>query len=110
MGRRCEELVDLGTSPDLSKGVHKIADSKGAHGVFLPASSTAAYRVAPRMRRIGGCAVCVDMPAAVSALAGDDSRYLVLNNLHIVGSLTGSRQDTANALSMDARSLLLKTL
>ncbi|KAF7588196.1 hypothetical protein BBP40_006015 [Aspergillus hancockii] len=53
-----------------------------------------------------GCIVCVGMPAAGTALAGDDPMYLILNNLKLVGSLTGSRQDTADALSMTARSLL----
>jgi propanol-preferring alcohol dehydrogenase len=72
----------------------------------VTASSTAAYRIAPRLLREGGIIVCVGMPASGSAFVGDDPMYIILNNLKIVGSLTGSRQDTIGALSLAARGLL----
>lgn len=55
---------------------------------------------------VGGVVVCVGMPASGTAVAGDGPMYLILNNLKVVGSLTGSRRDTADALSMAARGLL----
>ncbi|KAE8379068.1 chaperonin 10-like protein [Aspergillus bertholletiae] len=102
----CEAFVDHLKSTNLSQDVRDIADGKGAHGVLVTASSAAAYRVAPRMLRIGGIVVCVGMPTSGTAFAGDDPMYLILNNLKVVGSLTGSRQDTAGALSLAARGLL----
>ncbi|KAL1878298.1 hypothetical protein Plec18167_004365 [Paecilomyces lecythidis] len=103
----CKAFIDFQKSSNLCQDVRKIADGKGVHGVFVTASSTAAYRSAPRMARVGGVVVCVGMPASGTAIAGDDPMYLILNNLKIVGSLTGSRQDTASALSMAAQGLLV---
>lgn len=103
----CEAFVDFSQSEDPIKDVRNIAEEKGAHGIFVTASAPAAYRIAPRMARVGGCVVCVGMPSSGTAFAGDDPMYLILNNLRIVGSLTGSRQDTAGALSMAARGLLV---
>ncbi|GAB1197637.1 hypothetical protein APSETT444_006936 [Aspergillus pseudonomiae] len=102
----CEAFIDHQKSTNLSQDVRNMADGKGAHGVLVTASAAAAYRVAPRMLRVGGVVVCVGMPAAGTAFAGDDPMYLILNNLKVVGSLTGSRQDTAGALSLAARGLL----
>ncbi|CAG8028504.1 unnamed protein product [Penicillium olsonii] len=84
----CEAFIDFTKSKNLCDDVRTIADGKGAHGVFVVASAPAGYKVAPRMLRIGGVVVCVGMPPSV------------------IGSLTGSRQDTAHALSMAARGLL----
>lgn len=103
----CEAFVDFSKSDDPIKDVREIAEGKGAHGIFVTASAAAAYRMAPRMARIGGCVICVGMPASGTAFAGDDPMYLILNNLRVVGSLTGSREDTAGALSMAARGLLV---
>jgi len=102
----CEAFVDHTKVHDLPKAVHNISDERGAHGVIVTASSAAAYRVAPRMVRVGGIVVCVGMPASGMVVAGDDPMFLILNNLKVVGSLTGSRKDTADALSMAARGLL----
>lgn len=102
----CEPFIDFAKSSNLSGEVRKIAEGKGAHGVFVTASSSAGYKVAPRMVRVGGVVVCVGMPPSGTVVAGDDPMYLILNNIKVVGSLTGSRQDTANALSMAARGLL----
>lgn len=103
----CEAFVDFSKSKDPIKDVRDCAEGKGAHGVFVTASAPAAYRIAPRMARVGGCVVCIGMPASGTAFAGDDPMYLILNNLKVVGSLTGSRQDTAGALSLAARGLLV---
>ncbi|CAG7917983.1 unnamed protein product [Penicillium olsonii] len=102
----CEAFIDFTKSKNLCDDVRTIADGKGAHGVFVVASAPAGYKVAPRMLRIGGVVVCVGMPPSGTAVAGDDPMYLILNNIKVIGSLTGSRQDTAHALSMAARGLL----
>ncbi|PIG82097.1 hypothetical protein AARAC_000010 [Aspergillus arachidicola] len=102
----CEGFVDFGKSSDLARDVIAIADGQGAHGVLVTASSAVAYRTAPRLLRVGGVVVCVGMPASGSAFAGDDPMHIILKNLKIVGSLTGSRQDTIGALSLAARGLL----
>ncbi|GKZ29464.1 hypothetical protein AbraIFM66950_005024 [Aspergillus brasiliensis] len=102
----CEAFVDHRKSNDLAAEVVRQAEGQGAHGVLVTASSAAAYRVAPRMLRVGGVVVCVGIPASGTAVAGDDPMYIILKNLKIVGSLTGSRQDTLGALSLAARGLL----
>ncbi|GKZ19139.1 hypothetical protein AbraIFM66951_004499 [Aspergillus brasiliensis] len=102
----CEGFVDHRKSNDLAAEVVRQAEGQGAHGVLVTASSAAAYRVAPRMLRVGGVVVCVGIPASGTAVAGDDPMYIILKNLKIVGSLTGSRQDTLGALSLAARGLL----
>ena len=103
----CEAFVDFSKSADPIKEVRDIAEGKGVHGIIVTASAPSAYRMAPRLARIGGCVVCVGMPSSGTAMAGDDPMYMILNNLRVVGSLTGSRQDTAGALSMAARGLLV---
>lgn len=103
----CEAFVDFSKTPNPAEQVREIAEGKGVHGVIVTASAAGAYSMSPRMVRVGGCVVCVGMPASGTAFAGDDPMYLILNNLKIVGSLTGSRQDTAGALSMAARGLLV---
>ncbi|KAE8419832.1 chaperonin 10-like protein [Aspergillus pseudocaelatus] len=102
----CEGFVDHCKSNDLVREVIQVADGQGAHGVLVTASSAAAYRVAPQLLRVGGVVVCVGMPASGNAFAGEDPMYIILKNLKIVGSLTGSRQDTLGALSLAARGLL----
>ncbi|CAG8116600.1 unnamed protein product [Penicillium olsonii] len=102
----CEAFIHFTKSRNLCDDVRTIADGKGAHGVFVVASAPAGYKVAPRMLRIGNVMVCAGMPPSGTAVAGDDPMYLILNIIKVVGSLTGSRQDTAHALSMAARGLL----
>ncbi|KAL3442219.1 chaperonin 10-like protein [Aspergillus insuetus] len=90
---------------DTGKGKEQLSDAQGAHGVLVTASSAAAYQVAPLLLRVGAIVVCVGMTASGSASAGDDPMYIILNNLKIVGSLTGF-QDTIGALLLAARGLL----
>lgn len=102
----CEAFIDFRHSKDVAADVIRITNGKGAHGVFVTASSPSAYAVAPRMARIGGKIMCVGMPSLGTAVAGDDPMYLILRNLKVIGTLTGSRQDTAEALDLAARGLL----
>ena len=57
----CEAFVDFTTVEDLIKEVVKICDGKGAHGVFVTATSAAAYKSAPMMCRPGGRVMCIGL-------------------------------------------------
>lgn len=50
----CEAFVDFTQVKDVAEEVVKICDGKGAHGIFVTATSGAAYASAPLMARIGG--------------------------------------------------------
>ncbi|PYH89645.1 hypothetical protein BO71DRAFT_453286 [Aspergillus ellipticus CBS 707.79] len=102
----CGEFVDFRHSSDIAGEVIGLTDGKGAHGVFVTASSPSGYSIAPRMARIGGKVMCIGLPSLGTAIAGDDPTFLVLRNLKIIGTLTRSRQDTAEALALAARGLL----
>lgn len=55
----CEAFVDFTKVEDVVAEVTKICDGKGAHGVFVTATSAAAYQGAPMMCRIGGIVMCI---------------------------------------------------
>jgi propanol-preferring alcohol dehydrogenase len=57
----CEAFVDFTEAKDVAEEVVKICDGKGAHGIFVTATSGAAYASAPMMARIGGRIMCVGL-------------------------------------------------
>lgn len=57
----CEAFVDFTKVKDVAEEVVKICDGKGAHGIFVTATSGAAYASAPMMARIGGKIMCVGL-------------------------------------------------
>lgn len=57
----CEAFVDFTKVKDVAKEVVKICDGKGAHGVFVTATSAGAYASAPLMTRISGRVMCVGL-------------------------------------------------
>lgn len=57
----CEAFVDFLTTKDVVEEVIKITDGKGAHGVFVTATSPAAYESAPKMVRVGGRVMCIGL-------------------------------------------------
>jgi propanol-preferring alcohol dehydrogenase len=57
----CEAFVDFTKVKDVAEEVVKICDGKGAHGVFVTATSAEAYRTAPLMRRIAGKVMCIGL-------------------------------------------------
>lgn len=103
----CEAFVDFETTDDVQQKVSQLTDGKGAHGIFVTATSATAYASAPGMARIGGKIMCVGMPASGTAFAGADPMVMMLKNLTVIGTLTGSLKDTADALSFAARGLLV---
>lgn len=102
----CEAFVDFSTTSDLVEEVRHISNGDGVDGVFVTATSKAAYAVAPKMTNIGGRVMCVGMPASGTAFAGDDPMFLILRNIKIIGTLTGTLKDTDDALAFAARGLL----
>ncbi|PVH75083.1 GroES-like protein [Cadophora sp. DSE1049] len=101
----CEAFIDFATSPSIDEVV-ALTDGKGAHGVFVTATSSKAYTDAPKMCRIGGKVMCVGMPPTGSAFVGGDPTEFILKGLSVVGTLTGSLKDTDDALKFAARGLL----
>lgn len=59
MRLRCEAFVDFQKVEDVVGEVVKICDGKGAHGVFVTASSKEAYESAPKMLRVSGKVMCI---------------------------------------------------
>ncbi|OAL06037.1 GroES-like protein [Phaeosphaeriaceae sp. SRC1lsM3a] len=102
----CEAFVDFTKVKDVAEEVVKICDGKGAHGIFVTATSGAAYASAPMMARIGGKIMCVGLPPAGTAVAGGDPLLLVGKNLHVIGTKVGSLYDTTKALEFAAQGKL----
>jgi propanol-preferring alcohol dehydrogenase len=57
----CEAFVDFTKVKDVAEEVVKICDGKGAHGIFVTATSGSAYASAPLMARIGGRIMCIGL-------------------------------------------------
>jgi propanol-preferring alcohol dehydrogenase len=57
----CEAFVDFTKVNDVAEEVVKICDNKGAHGIFVTATSGSAYASAPMMARIGGKIMCIGL-------------------------------------------------
>lgn len=68
----CEAFVDFTKVKDVAKEVMRITDEEGAYGVFVTAASNAAYEAAPKMVRVAGRAMCVDLPPTGTCIAGAD--------------------------------------
>ena len=56
--------------------------------------------------RKGARIMVVALPPAGQVTLGNEPSTFVFNNLHIIGSLVGTMQDTASALDYAARGLL----
>jgi alcohol dehydrogenase, propanol-preferring len=57
----CEAFVDFTKVKDVAEEVMRITDEKGAHGVFVTATSNAAYEAVPKMVRVAGRVMCVSL-------------------------------------------------
>jgi propanol-preferring alcohol dehydrogenase len=106
----CEEVlkvdafVDFTESKSVEEDVIKITGGKGANGVFVTAGSAAAYKSAPMMCGVGGRVMCIGLPpAALQVIAGVDPAWYVFKNLHIIGTMVGSLEDTNKALDFAVR-------
>ncbi len=57
----CDAFIDFTAVENLVAEVVKHCDGKGAHGVFVTATSGAAYQTAPMMCRPGGRVMCIGL-------------------------------------------------
>ena len=57
----CEAFVDFTKVDNVAEEVVKICDGRGAHGIFVTATSASAYSSAPMMARIGGKIMCIGL-------------------------------------------------
>lgn len=101
-----EHFVDFSKVESVEQEVIKLTGGKGAHGVFVTATSGAAYKSAPMMLRTGGAVMCVGLPPSGTALAGAEPGFLIFKNIRIIGTMVGSMKDTDHALDFAARGLL----
>ena len=106
----CEEVlkvdafVDFLESKSVEEDVIRLTGGKGADGVFVTAGSAAAYKSAPLMCGVGGRVMCIGLPpAALQVIAGADPAWYVFKNLHIIGTMVGSMEDTNKALDFAVR-------
>ncbi|TPX12773.1 uncharacterized protein E0L32_000950 [Thyridium curvatum] len=101
-----EAFVDFTQTADVAAEVVKIADGVGAHGVLVTAYQ--AYKDSIKFvgNRIGAKIMCIALPpSGVVQVAGEPSIF-VFKNLHVIGTLVGTMQDTAACLEYARRGLL----
>lgn len=101
-----EHFIDLTQVQDVEKKVVELSGGKGAHGVFVTATSARAYKSAPMMCRVGGKVMCIGIPPAGTTIAGADPGWLIFKNISIIGTCVGNMTDTDRALDFAARGLL----
>lgn len=117
----CEAFIDFTKSADVAEEVVKVTDGKGAHGVIVTASNSPAYNMAIKMLRTGGILMCVGLRKSLPALsnqitnrnilsaptkesiAGADPAQFVLKQVHITGTLVGTRLSTDKCLELASR-------
>jgi len=101
-----EAFVDFRDTKDVAAKVVEIADGVGAHGVLVTAYQ--AYKDAMNFvgNRKGAKIMCIALPPAGAVqLGGEPGRWVFLN-LHVIGTLVGTMQDTASCLDYARRGLL----
>lgn len=101
-----EHFVDFKEHDSVEQEVIRLTDGKGAHGVFVTATSAGAYKSAPMMCRTGGKVMCIGLPPAGTAMAGAEPGWMIFRNISVIGTMVGSMRDTDKALEFAARGLL----
>jgi len=101
-----EAFVDFKETPDIAAEVKKVAGGVGAHGVIVTAPQAYKDAISFIADRVGGVIVCVGLPPANTTTIGADPSHFAFRNLHVMGSLVGTMQDTAAALEYAQRGLL----
>jgi len=101
-----EEFIDFKEHSDIAARVKEIADGKGAHGVLVTAYQSYKDSISYIGDRIGGKIMCIALPPAGQVMLGTDPNLFVFKNLHIIGTLVGTMQDTAACLDYARRGLL----
>ncbi|GAA5865949.1 hypothetical protein JCM8547_002894 [Rhodosporidiobolus lusitaniae] len=106
----CENLgadafIDFKTTKDTAEAVRETTGG-GGHVVIVTGGTAAAYSTAPAFLRPGGTMICVGLPTAGTAIAGEDPVRIIFHKLTIKGSLTGNMADCDEALDFVARGLV----
>ncbi|KAK3048886.1 hypothetical protein LTR09_009781 [Extremus antarcticus] len=101
-----EAFVDFTKEKDVAAKVIEIADGIGVHGVVVTAYQ--AYKTALDYvgNRKGARVMVIALPPAGTVQLGSEPSTFVFKNLHIIGSLVGTMQDTAACLEYARRGLL----
>ena len=101
-----EAFVDFEEVPDATAEVIKIADGKGAHGVFVTAPAAYSNAISYTDRRVGAIVMCIGFPSTGTTTIGADPGSFCFKNLTVKGTLVGSMRDTDIALDFAKRWLL----
>lgn len=99
-----EYYLDFLTEKDLVAKVIEIT-TYGTHGVVVMAASRTVYEQAPYLCRPRGTVVCVGLPKEKFNV-GAPPMVMVLRELNVVGSVTGTRRDVDEAFEFTARGLV----
>ncbi|KAK5137134.1 hypothetical protein LTR08_000639 [Meristemomyces frigidus] len=97
-----EEYLDFTQRKDLAADVLRLT-TWGAHAVIVFSASPEGFAVAPSMCRPGGTVVSVGLPTDTSVVVGALPGVLARKRLNIVGSITGTLEDIAEAMDFTAR-------
>ena len=119
-----EEFVDFREHKDTAARVREIADGVGAHGVLVTAYQAYKGELGDNLDealytnndladsfnfigdRKGGRIMVIALPPAGEVILGNEPSFFVFRNLHIIGTLIGTMQDTAATLDYARRGLL----
>lgn len=93
--------IDVLETNDCVSEVIRVTDG-GAHGALICASSSQAYSDAIRFLRRTGTLVCIGLPSKPTPLPLGPEDF-VARGIKVMGTSTGDRQDTAEALSFVAK-------
>ncbi|KAI1324052.1 alcohol dehydrogenase [Xylariaceae sp. FL0255] len=96
LGLGADVYIDILKTGDCVADVIKATDG-GAHGALICASSGQAYADALKFLRRAGTLVCIGLPAKTMQLPVGPQDF-VARGIKIVGTSTGDRQDTIEAL------------
>jgi len=101
-----EAFIDFKEHKDVGAAVKEVADGIGAHGVLVTAYQSYKDAFSFIGDRIGGRIMCIALPPAGQVVLGTDPNLYVFKNIHIIGTLVGTMQDTAAALDYAKRGML----
>nr|POE47466.1 alcohol dehydrogenase 2 [Quercus suber] len=101
-----ETFIDFKEHKDVAAAVKEAADGIGAHGVLITAYQAYKDAFSYLGDRIGGIIMAIALPPAGQVTLGTDPNLLIFKNIHVIGTLVGTMQDTAATLDYARRGLL----
>lgn len=90
----------------ISAHVKELCDGLGAHAAIVCTSSNQSYAQALECLRFNGRLVCVGIPHGEAPIATASPGSMIANQLTIIGSAVGNRQDAIDTLDFAARGVL----